>query len=151
MQFVCRDSLSFSTVSFAVFVIILLFLFTSFSLNRADDSADLKRYTTTTHRKKKTKTREEIDGSWFFLAGGRSLVRISVLFFLLPLSFFTKQTFSFALFIYFIHHRLFFFKLGYSLISLACLLFIYFDGSLFFWARSTAFRRHIHTTKRWIN
>lgn len=109
MQFVCRDSLSFSTVSFAVFVIILLFLFTSFSLNRADDSADLKRYTTTTHRKKKTKTREEIDGSWFFLAGGRSLVRISVLFFLLPLSFFTKQTFSFALFIYFIHHRLFFF------------------------------------------
>lgn len=50
---VCRDSLSFSTVSFAVFVIIFLFLFTSFSLNRADDSADLKRYTTTTHRKKK--------------------------------------------------------------------------------------------------
>lgn len=50
---VCRDSLSFSTVSFAVFVIIFFFLFTSFSLNRADDSADLKRYTTTTHRKKK--------------------------------------------------------------------------------------------------
>ena len=131
---VCRDSLSFSTVSFAVFVIVFLFLFTSFSLNRADDSADLKRYTTTTHRKKKDENEGGNRRQLVFL--GWRAQSCQDLGSLLPSSplFFYKADLLFC-FIYLFYTSslvFFFFKLDYSFISLACLLFISFDGSFFF-------------------